>query len=305
MKKLVKEEQGNIAVLFAIGLVVLCGMVAMVVDGGAMFLEKSRLQKSLDASALAGAQDLLISQAQAESSALDYADKNGFPLTGEKIETGTDFVEVTEEVEKDLVFARVLSINEAMIPATSRAEISGTLTKREGIVPVGLEATEFSKGSSYSLHYQPGKGSIKGNFGFLDIGDEEANTIRDKIKYGVTMEITEDMREMTEPGLKWGQIQQGFEYRIAQDEAEGQTYCESYETADDSCYRTVILPIVESYSEVNGKSEVRIIGFTAFWIDKIEKHEVKGKFIEVITYGEFSEEEDENEFGVYGVRLVK
>ncbi|RWZ58212.1 hypothetical protein EQV77_10565 [Halobacillus fulvus] len=330
-KSLIHKEEGNVLVFFALSLVILCGMVALVVDGGVLFFEKSRLQKSLDAAALAGAQELLVSQSLAETEAISYAGKNGYPIASGNVDTGADFVEVTESVNKSLTFARVLGINDADVPASARAEISGTLIRREGVVPVGLEVGAFSRESVFTIHFQPGNGNgnnngnngngngngnngngneetnesgpISGNFGFLDIEDPDYNTLRDKIKYGVTMEISNEMETDTEPGLKWGQVKQGFEDRILTDAADPD--CSSYETADDSCARVVVLPLVESFAEVNGKSQVRVQGFAAFWIESVDQHSVNGRFVDIITYGEFSEEEDENEFGVYGVRLVQ
>ena len=63
--------------------------------------------------------------------------------------------------------------------------------------------------------------------------------------------------------------------------------CSSYETADNSCNRVVIVPIIESFN-VNGKKDVKIVGFAAFWIESISQHETKGRFIEIVTGGTFA-----------------
>ncbi|GGF23917.1 hypothetical protein GCM10010954_23510 [Halobacillus andaensis] len=306
IRELFNREDGNALVFTALCLFVFCGFVALVVDGGSLFLEKSKLQKGVDASALAGVQEVLTSLSEAEAIAKEYGQKNGYTLAGAEVLTGDNFVEVEKVSEVPLTFAKVLGFDLTEVRAFSRAEISGTLKKREGIVPIGIKQEEFNPSDSFTMHFQPGNGenaSVKGNFGFLDIDHPEHNTLRDKIKYGVTMEISDDIYESTETGFKWGHVKQSIDYRINADASE--PHCQSYETADDSCERVIIVPIVETYSDVNGKSQVKIIGFAAFWIESLEKHEIKGRFIETITYGEFSEEGEESDYGVYGVRLVQ
>ena len=52
------EESGQVLVLVALSLTVLCGFVALAIDVGGMVAQKSQLQNAADAAALAAAQDL-------------------------------------------------------------------------------------------------------------------------------------------------------------------------------------------------------------------------------------------------------
>ena len=71
------EESGATLVMFALSLIVLLGMVALVVDGGGMFVAKRRVVAGADAAALAAAQSCASSQpAQAPSEADRYATMN-------------------------------------------------------------------------------------------------------------------------------------------------------------------------------------------------------------------------------------
>ncbi|WP_028784983.1 TadE/TadG family type IV pilus assembly protein [Thalassobacillus devorans] len=315
MKKIVnlfvrykEEESGNALILVALSMVMICGFVALVIDGGSLFFEKSKLQKSLDAAVLAGAQKLQTSQFQAEAVAIEVAQKNGITLNGSDIETGNDYIQVTKSVTKNLSFATVLGIPSADVAALAKAKVGGKLQRREGIVPVGIESEEFSTEAPYTMHFQPSNKEnepVSGNFGFLDIDTNNQSTLRDGIQDGVEMKISEEMHEWTNTGLKWGQVDQGFQHRINEDADEGRNYCSSYESADDSCERVVIVPIVESYEGSNGKTLVKIIGFASFWIQSVEQHEVVGRFINTVTFGEFSDVDDESTYGISGVKLVQ
>lgn len=315
LKRLIKQQDGNALVLVAIMMVVLIGFAAIAIDTGRLYFEKSNLQKDLDAAVLAGAQDLVISQSHAVATAIEIAGKNGIVLTADDIETGDNFIEINKTTNKDLTFARVLGFDNSNVFALARAEIDGALIRREGVVPVGILDTEYSDGIPYAMHFQPGNSdnaSISGNFGFLDIEDPDNNNLKDAIMNGADMEISEsdeDVHELTKTGLSWGQVEAGFEWRIQQDE--DTPACNTYETATSSCYRTIFVPMVETYEEANGKTFVKITGFASFWIDAVTQDHgdklVTGRFIDTITFGEFRELQDENDenYGVSKVRLVK
>lgn len=69
--------------------------------------------------------------------------------------------------------------------------------------------------------------------------------------------------------------------------------------------RIVTVPIIETWESVNGRSDVIIIGFAAFWVEEVEPNgndkAVIGRFIKLVRDGSFGPGED---FGIYGVKLV-
>lgn len=76
--KKVQREEGQTLIIFALMLSVLILFIALVVDVG-MFMEQRRnAQNVVDASALAGAQELPDDKIAAEAFARDYATRNGF-----------------------------------------------------------------------------------------------------------------------------------------------------------------------------------------------------------------------------------
>lgn len=301
MLMLCKKQNGAVKILVALSMFMIIGFTAFVVDAGGLYFEKSRLQKSLDAAVLGGAQLLKVSEERAKEVAMNLALKNGFSVS--EVDVGADFIEMEKTVNKELFFARILGFDNANVSAIARAELVQTLVEGDGIIPVALEQGEYEEGASYTMHFQPGNGNNKpkgGNFGFLGIDGDGGDVLREAIKNGSKRSVLEEY-EWTEPGLMWGPVKQGFQYRIDQDV--GKPHCQNYETADNTCSRVVTVPIVKEFIS-GGKNMVKIIGFASFWIESpIGNHEIKGRFIDSVEGGTFGDEGED--FGVYGVKLVK
>ncbi|CEG28320.1 pilus assembly protein TadG-related protein [Bacillus sp. B-jedd] len=305
MKKILKNEDGNVLVIVAVFMIALFGFTAMVVDAGGLFLEKSKLQKALDAAVLAGAQDLISSETKAKQTAMLIADKNNFKLTTSDLKTGPDYIQATKTISKGLTFAKILGINSSEVKAFSKAIVGGSLISSKGVVPVGVLSKEYKANGKYIMHFQPGNpdnAAKSGNFGFLDLTEEKGNNLKNEIINGAELKVSDDMHSWTQTGLQWGNVKAGFEARISADKNAGRTYCENASTADDSCKRVIIVPMVEDFDGASGTSEVKIVGFAMFWIESVDKHAITGQFIKEISIGEFGTGKD---FGIYKVSLIE
>lgn len=308
-----KNQQGSSMVLVASLLIFICSISALVVDIGTIYVEKGNLQKTLDAAVLAGASELMVSENKAENTAIDIASKNNVTITASDIDTASDFIEIKKTVKADLTFARIVGIETMDVPAIAKAQLKGGLLGREGIVPVAIPRDKLPDPSDpfaeFPLNFQPGKGnddensSINGNFGFLSIDGNGGSVLRSNIANGVELEVSEEIYEYTKTGLSWGNVKQGFEERIDRDSSNKD--CSKYETADSSCSRVILIPIVDSFTDVSGKTLVKITGFASVWISKITGHTVQAKYIENITFGEFGDLTGSDNYHVYGVALVK
>ena len=78
-----ERERGQVIVLFALGLVVLLGMLALILDGGRVYTERRRVQNAADAAATAGAAALDAANVSgtyqaAQSAACSAAAANGY-----------------------------------------------------------------------------------------------------------------------------------------------------------------------------------------------------------------------------------
>src|SRR4030042_1217320 len=71
------RESGQALILAAAGMVVILGMAAMAIDVGMFLQERRDLQNAADAAALAGAQDLPASPANAVAAATSLTPQNG------------------------------------------------------------------------------------------------------------------------------------------------------------------------------------------------------------------------------------
>ncbi|RDU34660.1 hypothetical protein DRW41_22280 [Neobacillus piezotolerans] len=317
MKKILCSQEGNGMIMVAFFMVVLFGFSAMVIDGGRLYLEKSRLQKALDAAVLAGAQDLLKGESVAKQTAIDIAAKNNVVLVLSDFKTGPNYIQATKSVSKGLTFAKFIGVNSSDVAASAKAQISGKIISREGIVPIGIPKAEYpttppesgKEPPSFSINFKPGNSgngkdddeensSIGGNFGFLQIDKPGGKQLLESIKEGIPMDL-ETKYVLTNTGLNWGNVKEGFEYRINLDKKRND--CNKYLTADDTCARVVLVPIIKSYADVNGKTYVELDGFASVWIDDVKKHEVTAKFIKLITFGEIGKGVN---YGVEGVKLV-
>ena len=75
-----RADQGQIIVIFALGLVAMIAMVGLVLDGGSTYAQRRGQQNAADLAALAGANEYLLSndQVAAETVARSVAAQNGF-----------------------------------------------------------------------------------------------------------------------------------------------------------------------------------------------------------------------------------
>ncbi|MFD1020640.1 pilus assembly protein TadG-related protein [Thalassobacillus hwangdonensis] len=282
--KSLKNEDGAVTLLVALMMVLLIGFIAVVVDGGLLYLEKSKLQKSVDAAALAGAQQLQNGRTAAVQTTISIARKNGHDLSPSDIQTGADFVQVNKVVNKNLSFAKVLGISSSNVAAMAKAQVSGGF---EDLIPIGIPESEIPSESDYScgIHRSPGGKSgyapIRGNFGFLDLSFGNGVKFVDQLKKGIKIEGSFPTEVNTYPGLSWGQVREGIQHRIDLD-ADKQT-CNNYGTAGAECARVVTLPILRNFEDVHGKSRpVTIVGYATYWIEApIVHQQVNGRIIAV------------------------
>lgn len=112
MKKYVarfKKEDGAVAVIMAVIMVVLLGFTSFAVDRGIYYHKKSQLQAALDAAALAAVYKLP-DQAEASATVLEYVQKNGFTANDVEIIFPADpkLITVKSARQQKTYFANIL-----------------------------------------------------------------------------------------------------------------------------------------------------------------------------------------------------
>jgi Flp pilus assembly protein TadG len=135
------DERGQVTVLLAVFLALLAGAAAMATDVGSWYRADKAAQATADAAALAGAQGLNLSAADAAALAEEYAEKNG---GGElTISFGTrivpnDLITVTVSRAAPGYFSKVFGIEEVEVKARATAR-AGIPSKARGVAPIAVD----------------------------------------------------------------------------------------------------------------------------------------------------------------------
>jgi hypothetical protein len=295
------HDDGNVALLVALSMVAFCGFSALVADAGVLYVKKQQAQASADAGALAGADQLLQDATQAATSAYQISVQNdGHANFEADANKDNQTVTVSGQEHVGLWFARVLGQNSASISVQSAAQV-GTLKSAVGVVPIAVVQQQFLYGKEYYLSQGAGNGS-SGNYGFLDFSGNGAKGDETDIENGFPFPLTVGEQVPTKPGVMAGPISTAIQYRM--DKACSDSRCQSYDTATPDCPRVMYLPVVDTL-DVNGKKNVTIVGFAAFFLDGMVDDgghsQITGKFIRMVRPGDLG---DGPNFGTYAVKLT-
>lgn len=142
-----ESDQGAIAVMVAVLMVVMLGFAAIAVDAGAMYTARRQAQTAADAAALAGAQnlpmapDLALAAAQAYAETnMPQADDTAFTVKSTNVANDTLVASVRQSA-MGLYFARFMGIETAPVSAASVAMVGSPTTYGSGLMPFGIVAS--------------------------------------------------------------------------------------------------------------------------------------------------------------------
>jgi Flp pilus assembly protein TadG len=127
-----RSSDGQIIVIFALGLVAMIAMVGLVLDGGSTFAQRRGQQNAADMAALAGANDFLINgdKTLATDRARSVAAQNGFvhdPTAGKTVEVS--FAQNDTRVQVDVSaphrnnFTGIVGMTQWQVSTTARVEV--------------------------------------------------------------------------------------------------------------------------------------------------------------------------------------
>lgn len=124
--KFLSNEDGAVAVIVALAMVVLLSMCALSIDIGRIYLEKAALQNAVDSAALAGAYKLP-DTALASGEATEYIVKNGYSAENIQVqfEYSNTVIHVIGTKRTDMTFAKIFNVNyvDATVSAKAKKEI--------------------------------------------------------------------------------------------------------------------------------------------------------------------------------------
>jgi Putative Flp pilus-assembly TadE/G-like len=299
-----RNESGQAFVFVAFTLMVLVGMAALVVDGGAWYQADRRLQTAADAAALAGAQHLPTEQSEAHTVALDYAQKNyaGIPApTVTFPDAGTIDVDATAQAPG--IFARIFDITDVTVHAQAQARVFAP-SELKNVAPIGVHRDKACIASDEDCFGQAVTMSFdeldvtNSKFGLLDL-DRSGNAGAGEMKCWVEDGYSEkcgnsnylpvDTYYPDASGEKNG-IKQELEDAAAED-------------------RVLLFPVFDSA----GATGFHVIGWSAFVIDEVVKwagheHVFTGHFVTFIATDVAAGNpitDPSNDFGVHVIALTK
>lgn len=260
-KTLIRDQYGGTIIFAGLSLLLLLTVAGLVVDGGILYAEKSHLQKTANAAALSGAQELTGDESDVATIVDDILAHHGeqTSLAATEIEMKSK-VRVKLEKEVKLGFGRLFGKQSVKVSVKAAAQIS-PMGVAAGAAPLGIDESiplEFNK--PYKLKVD--SSSVEtGYFGILALGGTGAQTYESNLKYGYQNEIKLGDVIDTQTGNVAGKTREGVQLRIDSDPYPVGEYWHR----DSS--RVILIPVYKPYSiESNQLKSIQVTGFAYFYI---------------------------------------
>lgn len=300
-KRGLAEETGSTIILAALAMLVLLVMTGLAIDGGMVYMTKSELQKTANASVLSGAQELTAYEAKVEEVTREVvaAHQDGSSIQSLSIEmekrVAVDLVKTV-----DLAFSKLLGMETVKVHAHSAAELR-TMGRAVGAAPLGIDdsiALEYNR--EYQLKVDSGDVQF-GNFGILALGGTGARTYEENLRKGYQNELSVGDIIPTQTGNIAGKTRE-----VIREKVNG---CPEFprDLNKRDCSRIILVPVYTPYNhDGNQMKEVKITGFAYFYItDPMDSKDtsIKGLFIERAGTG-YEENAGVNK-GAYSIRITE
>jgi Flp pilus assembly protein TadG len=300
----IKRENGQAMVLTVLFLVGLLGMAALVLDVGSWFREKRQLQLSADAAALAGAQALPGSPANATSLAIQYATTNGRPVTASDIAitsdlSSNDTIRVQAKSNPPGFFSKLFGINTVSVGASAAAR-AGVPAQALYVAPMVVSKDHpLLAGSGCPCFGQQttldfGKMGAPGAFGMLNLpggnGTVGSSELGDEILNGFDQYLPLGLYR-SDPGAKFNSsnITGALDARIGS---------------------VLLFPVFDTLVGNGQNAQYNIIGWVGFYLDSYDGQgntfTLTGHFTQYIAKGiQAAAGSNEPSFGVRTIQLVQ
>jgi hypothetical protein len=318
-------------------MLLMLAFVALGIDGAKLMATRTQLQNAADAGALAGASVFdastgTIIPAEAELKAKEVALMNKAFKGGPEpvddvtvnVTNGNRDCEVTAYRSGTIVthLAQVVGLKRLSTSATATARISKPDSVCEVLVPFGAVPPAPGGFLTGCDHLYPLKldtqDASAGNYQLVDFPEcnegpcagmnpTGGNTLRCYITngypccvgIGATLELT------TEPGGKTGPVGQGLDARFDADYVDDEGICHSeYLARGGTGQRVINVPLIETFVGANGRKQVKVIGFSAFFLRDKPKNVLKGVDAEFL-YDVVPGKGDTGTGTVYSIKLIK
>lgn len=275
--------RGQIAVVMTIAIAALLGAIALSTDVGLLYYNWGLLQKAADSAVLAGANNLPSDAAGAVVAADSFAAQNGIRAAEITATTvAADQLSITMQIARTVPyrFAQLVGLTSGLVSVSATAGLQGAGAV-SGTVPVGIDSrTTYTYGQQISLLTgQYGAG----NWGPLALGATGASVFQSNVEYGYAGTLSVGQMLTTDTGQMVGPTVTAFDYRLASgiNTDPGGTFA-NHSISDA---RIMTVPMV-NYANINGSSQVPILGFAELWLVRIDSQEtITAYFIKQVASG--------------------
>lgn len=283
-----REEQGQTLVIGAVCMVALLGFLALVADGGNLFVERRNLQGTADAAAMAAVRELPGSPGTATATASDYAQNlNGDDIDLQGVEFANSNSQVRVTVRKTVPGSFLAVIGKE--PPTVRARATARASQLRGIggaLPFALLRDSYTMNTQKQVRDVPGdKAGLvypeveEDNCALANGGNDDRLLIRGPYADGGIISCPTAVGKIitTNSGWKNGNVKGGFDDRIGtnrdsfEDLTDWDPSTGKFAITNPNSPRIGVVPIVEN---VNGATDwvhntnIRILGYTFVYIGK-------------------------------------
>lgn len=293
-----EDERGNIIVIAAFLMLVLTAFAGLVVDGGQLYMTKTKLQKVANAAAISGGQELKTNAGQKVTVIVDDILKahNALPYRQSVVVIPEKQVTVKLKESVPLFFSSIVGMNAVDISVKATAAV-GVMSRVNGAAPIGIdESVPLVYGNPYTLKVDE-TASATGNFGALALQGPGAKLYEQNLMYGFDGELKIGDILNTQTGNLAGPTKTAVDYLL--------TTCTDMTARD--CSRILIIPVyVPFLVQSNQLKQIKITGFAHFYISEpmnTKDKTVKGIFLERVGTGFHSEAASIK--GAYTIRLVE
>lgn len=293
------DNKGNVSIILCLLITAIFGFTAFAVDIGMVYVEKAKLNNSIDAATLAAVMELPNNDSKAKTVALDYLAKNNVAENEVSINISTDHKSLEIDGIRNVkhLFAPIIGINNSNVQVSSKAIIAPVKSTSAGIRPFAVEVYNFSYGDLVTLKQGAGDG-YHGNYGAVSLGGSGASVFRTNALYGYNGTISVGDYINTETGDMSGATTDIKNYINSEKS--------SFTDFPRNSIRLWTIPLVNSLV-LNGSGKVQVVGFAEFYIEDITKKsgkiEINGRFIRYVINSIVDSNLNDN--GAYGAKLSK
>jgi hypothetical protein len=304
--KYINNERGNVVFVVVISFISILGIIGLAIDGGFLYMSKTHLQKTANATVVSGAQELTNKEERVIAVVNNVLKAHGEEASLENIHVVMENrLAVTLKKPVKLTFVGIFGLDEVNVKAYAAAELR-PIGRAKGAAPLGIDERYIPEYSSIESQHPvqlkvDSSDSLTGNFGILALGGPGARTYEENLRFGYQQDLKVGDVVNTQTGNIAGSTREAIQERV--------NNCP--ETSESiftrNCSRVILILVYKRLQPDDKKLEsVQITGFAYFYINKPMNQtddSISGYFIK--RAGRGFEESGSVSRGAYKIRITE